>query len=264
MNNPIDCRIFQDQLERLIQDDLPHEGRELLRRHAAECPECAAILEMKTRLSEKTLGDLEDEVPEFLAEGMWGRVQGAIEPGGIQRPERPRSRFGWGWLIPAQAAAVVLLAVAVGVLAGRLNKIQQREALLAQRISRQEQVMRTRDPQGAAEQESLPAGWSPGPQWERVLADSGGLTLRDVTVFLGSVPRGRLILPPAPAQEIIRRLSYRPPAAVAQALGRINISDGLDAGEALDLLHSYGFDPERRIPQSLIRDVEHTLILTRS
>ena len=51
MNEKVDCRVFQDQLEALVNGDLGEEGAESLRGHALTCPDCSMLLKVHEHVS---------------------------------------------------------------------------------------------------------------------------------------------------------------------------------------------------------------------
>ena len=50
MSKDVDCQVFRDQLDALVQGALPEEGARQLRLHVADCPECAMQLKVQEHL----------------------------------------------------------------------------------------------------------------------------------------------------------------------------------------------------------------------
>ena len=104
----IDCRIFEDQIDTLLDGTLSEEGLRQLRLHALACPACAAALEIHEHLARPSLAELEEEVPEHFLATLGSRVEDAIAredgeraPPTFASPHRSRT-FGRGWLLPSQ------------------------------------------------------------------------------------------------------------------------------------------------------------------
>ena len=50
----MDCQVFEDQLEGLVQGALPEDGVRLLRAHAVSCRECATLPAWKSSAEGQT------------------------------------------------------------------------------------------------------------------------------------------------------------------------------------------------------------------
>ncbi|HER43412.1 MAG TPA: hypothetical protein ENO08_03025, partial [Candidatus Eisenbacteria bacterium] len=129
-----ECGRFQDRLDRL-EGALP-EGRESreLERHAAECPDCAIMLETCLHLAGPFKEELESKVPAEMADSMWAQVSSHIAD---RRP------VGWRWslsrvIVPALAAAVILLVFWLGMTLGELRYLRGVEERMAAEIERRE------------------------------------------------------------------------------------------------------------------------------
>lgn len=99
------CEAYREMISRLLDEDLSAEERSELERHAASCPDCAAVLAAFRSLSE-ALADDPAEPPEGLHENIMADVRReAIRR--RQAPKRVRS-----FLALAACAALVILAAA--------------------------------------------------------------------------------------------------------------------------------------------------------
>lgn len=79
----VDCRVFQDQLDAMVEGTLPLEGMRQMRLHAEGCPECAMELRVKEHLALPSLAELEKRVPDEMVTSMWGRVSSEVGSTGL-------------------------------------------------------------------------------------------------------------------------------------------------------------------------------------
>lgn len=183
MTERVDCRVFADQLDRLVDGSLPDEGRRQLLAHAGGCRECAGQRRVKEVLATPSLEALEREAPDALVEGMYSRVMAEVAP--ARRPERP-------W-VPLLAAATVVLLVCTGWLGLRVGELQERETRLELELDAQRaRVAALSRPASGAAGSTSPASGA----WLRLLALSRQetITVTELTEILGRVPRNRLVL----------------------------------------------------------------------
>jgi len=123
MDEKMTCEEFQERLDGRTASD---EELEELERHASACPDCAVLLAMNRHLRAETLSELEEQVPDSLVDTMWQRVVGEIAARRAERLSLTK-RF-WPFqriLVPAMAAAIVLLVFASGFLLGELKSLKQ-------------------------------------------------------------------------------------------------------------------------------------------
>jgi hypothetical protein len=234
----IDCEVFQDQLDALGNGTLPDEGTSQLRAHAAACADCAMLLRMHEHLAEPSRSALEAAVPENMVASVWPRVR--LELGGHSWSERR-----WSWLVPTMAAAIVLLTLGVGFLFGQLRQLQGREQLLAR------QVLEQQDPESsnAVVRTAALAG---RPTWERALARRQTVSTAQLGDMLRSVPENSTVLTPSQTEALIRGAPSWTRAVWSEALSRIEMDDGIQAGELRDLLRELPVDPQRSMPTARI------------
>ena len=138
----MDCTEFSNLLDALMDGTLPEEDASRMRRHAAECPACAAMLTLRQDMKKL---DAEIETPEAFSSS-WRemvREEGAME----EKKKRSFPLRGWA------AAAAVLIFVVGGTLANR-------NALPSRQSARQDAVMAEKSAGGGemALRSSLAAG----------------------------------------------------------------------------------------------------------
>ena len=128
----VDCLMFEDQLDALVEGSLPDEGLEQLRIHALSCPDCSMLLKVKEHLALPSLEELEAAVPQGFLDSMWPKVEeelrgkkGRLEDLPSVRTESPSS-VQLPWLLPALAAASVALLLSTGFLFSELRKTAAR------------------------------------------------------------------------------------------------------------------------------------------
>ena len=80
MKKEIDCQVFEDQLDALLDGSLPDEGIGQLQLHALSCPDCAMLLRVHEHLALPSLEELEAGVPEELLTSMWPRIEVEVRP----------------------------------------------------------------------------------------------------------------------------------------------------------------------------------------
>jgi len=163
---PITCENFLERLDGLMAR-APRSGQEYggpewagLEAHATSCADCARLLRVHRQLAAPTSEEIEEQVPEDLVTGMWARVaaatagatagtgpgeQAAGSPRVISAPPvrppavvRPRS-----WIVPALAAAVMVLLFATGYLVAEVRQLHRQEGLLTAELQRQGELLDT-------------------------------------------------------------------------------------------------------------------------
>ena len=153
----VDCRVFEDQLDSLMEGTLPAEGIDQLQLHAEECPDCSMLLRVKEHLSLPSLEELEATVPHELLESILPRVEGELGALPSRQGQEPRGIFlNWresvrardrrvgrqssdgqpwrAWLVPTLAAAAALLLFSTGFFYSELRRVQATGSQLAQEV----------------------------------------------------------------------------------------------------------------------------------
>jgi hypothetical protein len=259
MTDRTGCDALQDWLDgpesRVSGPGVRQELPEELRRHAAECGECAALLRMRDLLDLPSADELEAAVPEPHVRGMWSAVRDALPDGASVRDLRASRRSGW--LVPGLAAASVVLAVVAGGLAFERGRLLERQAELSDRLAGQERRLAALETSGAA------AG--PGavallgvPAWERALAAEETITLGRVRELLEALPPGTTLLDRSELEAVA---SARPASPLRLTAARpeigdaIDVTDGLQAGELLTALRALDLADATRIPATRVLDI---------
>ncbi|UCC25550.1 MAG: hypothetical protein JSU98_00370 [Gemmatimonadales bacterium] len=241
MMDSVDCRVFEDQLERLVDGTLADVARDLLEAHGEACTTCGRQLELKRHLAGPSLAELEARVPLHVVDGMYGRVRDALgadasasareaQPQSV-RPGRPAGLRGWSSLrVPLLAAASLILLVATGALGLQLREARLREARLELDLEAQRaRVAGLRTLAGGSR------GASSAPSWLRLLSQQETITVAELVELLDRVPSDRVIV----SEARFRLLKSRPSSRMSRMVD--GLLDRVPAGEALratDLLQA--------------------------
>jgi hypothetical protein len=248
----IDCDVFQDQLDALDEGTLPDEGWEQLRLHAASCPECAMLLKMHEHTAAPSRADLEAVVPDDLLASMLPRVEAAIgERQAVSIRDWRRGR-GPGWLVPAMAAAIVLLALGVGFLFTQLQQLQGSEQVLARQVVEQQRWLAELDVRMSANAVVRTAALAGRTAWERALARRQNVSVAELGDMLRRVPASATVLSASQLQALIGGVPSWARAGWSEALSDVDRGDGIQAGELRQLLQALPVDPERTMPTARI------------
>jgi hypothetical protein len=153
----VDCRVFEDQLDSLIDGTLPEEGIDQMQLHAQGCPDCSMLLRVKEHLFLPSLEELEGTVPEDLLASILPSVERELEtsPSGeklgsrsifqkrreshhtgnkqTRRPSGPRRPWSTR-LVPALTAASAVLLFSTGFLYSELKRVRAAGSQLAQEV----------------------------------------------------------------------------------------------------------------------------------
>jgi hypothetical protein len=203
--------------------------------HAGACPDCAVLLEMHAHLRLPQGVELESQVPEHMVAGMWAWVSTHVR----ERPSRRGSVFA-RFLVPALAAATLLLVLGNALLLRELRGAQQRVAVLESR----EQPAPSR--LATAASQALRGGASV--RWAKGhLADRERISLAEVHVLLQELPPEQQLLSRRDAVRLLQGLgpwrSYLP----AETLEEIDIEDGLQAAEMVRIIEALPLDAETEL-----------------
>lgn len=252
MGKKTDCDVFQDQLDALRDGALPGTVVEQLHRHAASCPNCAMILRLHEHLASPSPGDLEPVVPDELVASVWPRIQAEIatnEPAGIRELRGWRH---WGWLVPALAAATLLLFVSSALLFREVRGLRQREIALAQQIAEQEQRLAELDVRTSSHAVVRTAGLAGRAVWARALQRRRSVSISELAEMLRALPASTTIFGALELEALNESARFWTASALSDALAEVGTDDGIQAGELLRLLEALDLDPERRIPTARI------------
>lgn len=252
MKKGIDCEVFQDQLDALGTGTLSGEGREQLRVHAESCPECATLLKMHEHTAASSLADLEAAVPAHMLDSMWPRVEAAIGERQVVSMRDSKRGRGPGWLVPAMAAATILLALGVGLLFTQLRQLQSREQVLAQQVVEQQRWLAELDVRMSSNAVVRTAALAGRTPWERALARRQNVSITEIGEMLQRVPASATVLSASQLEALIGGVPPRTRAAWSEALSDVDRDNGIQAGELLGLLRALPVGPERTMPTARI------------
>ena len=141
----VDCLIFEDQLDALVEGSLPEDGLEQLRIHALSCPDCAMLLKVKEHLALPSLEELETAVPQELLDTMWPRVEEGVGAPAGKLLQKPSTAPRIPWLVPSLAAASVVLLLSTGFLFSALRRTAARGDQLASQVTELQQGLEELD-----------------------------------------------------------------------------------------------------------------------
>jgi hypothetical protein len=242
MKESVDCQVFSDQLERLLDGTLPNEALGLLRQHADACPTCATQLRVKSHLARPTLAELESRVPDPMVETMYRQVRAALdEPAtpvgadphplgsGTAALHGPRS-FARPW-VPLLAAASVALLLSTGVLGIQLRRAKLQEARMAVQLD----VQRARVT-GLLTAGGRATGATGGASWLRFVPAQETITIAELVELLDRVPADRVILSETRVGLLRSRPTTRAGRIMDGLLQEISSDDGIRAGDLLRAL----------------------------
>jgi hypothetical protein len=230
MNDRHGCDDFQARLDELIAGAAAPDLARRLLEHAATCADCRAVLALERRLAAAASAEaLEAAVPDNLVADLWARLAPALAP--RRAPARERRWFGRR-AAPLWAASTVVLLACSGLLAAELLRLGSR--------LRAAEAARTWQPPPAA------AAAAPWHDLARtMLAQSwGDLTVGEARQWLSRAPRETPLLDAATARGWLETLRRRDASAVRAWPRGTRLDDGLQAGEAGDLLDALRLPPE--------------------
>lgn len=242
MTDRVDCLVFEDQLEALVEGRLPEEGLRRLRAHAEACGKCGTQFRVKARLAHPTLAELEAQVPDDLVEGMYERVREALH-GAEDTAARPRRVARTNTLVPLLAAASVALLTTTGVLGRELLREQERAGFLEMELEVQQ--ARVSGLLSAANS----AGSRSGLAFNvfRPLARRETVTVAELRELLDGLPAHRTILSPERVRSLRSLPSTRRGWVMDELLGAIPPDEGVSAGDLADLLDRASMSPDRTL-----------------
>lgn len=243
MTDRVDCLVFEDQLEALVEGRLPAEGLRRLRAHAEACAACGTQLQVKAHLASPTLAELEPRVPDDLVDGMYGRVREALD--GAQDTTAPRLRRAarTNPLVPLLAAASVALLISTGLLGRQLLREQERAGFLEMELEvQQARVSGLLSAAGSAGSRSGLAF-----TLFRPLARRETVTVAELRELLDGLPAHRTILSAERVQSLRSLPSTRRGWVMDELLSAIPPDEGVSAGDLADLLDRASMSPDRTL-----------------
>jgi len=255
----IDCQVFEDQLDALMEGSLPEEGTRQLKLHALSCSDCAMLLRVQEHLALPSLEESEAAVPEEFLASMWPGVQAEVA---AQRMDVSAGTSGLGglpWLIPTLAAASVMLLFSTGFLFSELRRTEASGIRLTQQVgelerglaeldARTEWVERTASLAGSRRNRARALAFA--------LSGQDSITVETLLELLGSYPADLVLLNASQVDAILRTTSRPPPdlrgilVALGDALTDLGYERGVRAGDLVEWLASSGLPRDMVLPKS--------------
>ncbi|HSG29477.1 MAG TPA: hypothetical protein VLA34_13440 [Candidatus Krumholzibacterium sp.] len=263
MDDRIDCERFQDILDATLPGLPRGDSLDILEKHARSCAECAMILRVHLDLARTSEEELAGAVPEGLAGGMWEKVTGAISRPGAG-PDRPRDQRRWfGPAVAGLSAAVVLLVLVSVFLLAEISRMRTNERSLHARLSSQEEKLATLIRERSSASGALNASGNRETGWRLAAFFSGGITVAELSDAISGMDPASTLLGPAEFSEAAAPGWTMKRTAGPIVTPGVDLSDGLQAGEALILLRRTGIDPGTRITREKITEFGGKYGLTR-
>jgi len=268
----IDCQIFEDQLDELLNGSLSDEGIGQLQHHALSCPDCAMLFRVKEHLTLPPLEELEAAVPEDLLASVWSGVQAGLKarpesaPGAGSReapPNRPPDApagtpkaSGFPWLVPTLAAASVVLLFSTGFLFSELRQTDTRRVELAEQVGELEKGLAGLNERTAAVERT--ADLAGRNRWIRALSMSLGrqesVSIEEVRRMVNRLPPDRPLFTATEVEAFLGGLgSWGFPDFGVEVSDKAG-PDGLSAQELLAVFDSLDLPPDLTIPASRLRN----------
>lgn len=253
MRKEIDCQVFEDQLEKLVEGTLSDEGAEQLRLHAEVCTDCATQLRVHRHLAEPSLEELEAAVPRRMVDSMWPRLKDELKAKeSSEHPVRPHPTVR-AWSVPILAAASLALLFLSGVLHGQLRQSEARRQALFRQLADQQTLLAelaversgVSGPRAAA---SRPAVFGGRREWLRAVAEQESVTVAELTEMLQRVPGGTPLVNPGELDAVLASTSSLTPPAWRGVLRGLESGQPIRAGDLLRVLESLDVRPETRVP----------------
>lgn len=243
MDAKVTCEFVHDRLEGFAAGTLSDSEFLQIIGHVDHCHDCAVLLRMQQHTSAISATELEARVPDSLVDTMYGRVMETVEEKAHGRSWLSRLWPKQESLVPALAAAIVVLLIGGGMMFNELRQLQQSERQLVARIDRQERMI------------GSPAGWNggdglglPGRNLRRVLTRHEDTSVEELLIVLRQLPPEITLLDPQETASLLGRFTRRAGSAWKEALREIEPGDGLQIEEMLQLIRSLDPDPYSRIP----------------
>jgi len=280
----IDCQVFEDQLDALLDGSLPDEGIGQLQLHALSCPDCAMLLRVHEHLALPSLEELEAAAPEELVASMWSTVEAEVGeqardvsagvssakvsrvsiPARFARPSFwPLGSAGmpgvhrFPWLVPTLAAASIVLLISTSFLFSELKRTKARGVELAEQIGELERGFAGLNERTAAVERT--AGLAGRNRWVRALSMDLGrqesVSLEWVRQRVGRLPPDTPLFTASEVEALLGGVtSWGFPAFRGEVHDRAG-TDGLTAQELLAVFDSLNLPPELTVPASRLRDL---------
>jgi hypothetical protein len=270
VSKDVDCQVFADQLDALMQGTLPEEGVRQLRLHAESCPECAIQLKVQEHLARPSLAELEAQVPDDLVASMWGRVKAEVGEGAGARVRaggvgprtgregakgrmdiRPLVR----WIVPMLAAATLVLLFSTGFLFLELGRLRDREAVLAQQVAEQQHWLSELEVGASADPVARTAALAGRNPWLRALSRQETISVGGLRTLLERMPGDRMVMSGTQLDTAIRSRYPLATPLLRAVLDGIQSRDGVRARDLLQVLEGLDVSPEVTVSTSDLMDL---------
>ncbi len=235
MNLKEDCRLFEEQLELSLTGRADADTAARLEAHLADCPDCAALAELRRAITDGRGAEAED-VPEEILRDFWPDLRETLEERRGERRRRPL------WPVALAAAALLSLLLNLALLS-TLNERGKHEGQLLELLAERETTTRVE-----------PATGRNG----GLIARHASMKLGDLLVALESLPPETVILSPDQARHLARHLEAADAIVDRRELQSL-LRDDLEAEELRRWLARHPVDPEIQLsPRDLavLRDTE--------
>lgn len=278
MNEKFTCDDTQEMLDRLSAGTLTADEFMALRTHARACPDCAMLVRIREHCAELPADGLEAAVPGTMVDGMWRMVEARLteragqpdaapttpvrharmradQAGHTASPQassRPRSERWRRGLVPGLAAAVFILAFVCGFLFGELRELRQREDVLVAELAASRQALNRSHPYETTAPHGRVAGVLADLGWRHTLPVQESFSIEELVTLLERLPPRTSLLP---AGDDLAYLggAFRMRGIRNCTRGeRVDMHDGLQAGEAVRLAKCLHIDPGTRVSREEI------------
>lgn len=260
VSKAVDCQVFEDQLDALVRETLPPEGKRQLHLHATECPGCAMQLKVQEHLLGPSLEALEAQAPGDLVATVWAGVEEGIGvgpeagrtleiTGGSRREEGVAGRRrSIGWLVPTLAAASLALLFSSGFLLKELNQGQIREAALAQQVSEQQRWFAELQTGSKVDPVARTASLAGRDPWMRALSRQENITIRGLQTLLARMPGDRTVLSRIQLDAILESRTPTRFRFLRNAVQGFDGAEGVSAAELLEALETLDQNDDLTVP----------------
>lgn len=268
MKKNMDCQVFEDQLDTLVDGHLPEEGARQLQLHALSCPDCAMLLRVQEHVKLPPLEELEAEVPDHLLASLWPNVAAATS---LPTPDVsaetspiPKSLRRTPWMIPTLAAASVALLLSTGFLFSQLRKSEGRVQQLSQQVGEYQQWLALQD--GGSDLVHRTAELAGGRRnraraLDHALAGKENITIGTLIDLLERYPESMVLFDTSQIEGLSRRTSRPHPelrgilAVLGDAFDTLGDSEGVRVGEFTEWLASSRLPMDMALPKSPLMDL---------
>ena len=276
----VDCQVFEDQLDALLNRTLPEEGGRQLQLHASSCPDCAMLLRVQEHLKLPPLEELEAEVPEDLLASVWSGVESGIEERGGMAPARDSEKLPadispdvsaetpgtrrFGWFVPTLAAASVALLLSTGFLFSELRRSEGRERQLVQQVGDLDRWIAGQD--GGSELVRRTAELAGGRTnraraLDFALSGQENITVETLLALLEKYPKTMVLFDASQIEGLSESTSRPSPelrgilTVLNDAFATLGSPEGVRVGEFVDWLASSQLPLDMALPKSPLVDL---------